>query len=146
MRSFVSKALLGATLLGGAPAFLVSAHAETTAHHHLHGHHHASSKADNATHTADSKTDDLNAKSLSAAQQDKVPAIGAEAPATTAPTASAMPMAPGMAMPTVKAPTVTAPSISAPTVAAPAAGTGVTAPALPTAPTTLPANAPAAAQ
>ncbi|NHN89181.1 hypothetical protein [Acetobacter conturbans] len=123
MRSFASKALLGATLLVGAPALVLSVASPAAAHTH-HKHHKNSEKTTTGEKTAkksgESETADLNAKSLSAAQQDKVPAIGTAAPATAAPTAAV-------------------PSVAMPSVTAPAAGTGVTAPA-----TTIPTNAPSA--
>ncbi|NHN86122.1 hypothetical protein GOB93_15945 [Acetobacter musti] len=128
MRSLFSKALLGATILIAAPALTISSAAPASAAHH---HDHAKSKTGASKETGEATTDDLNAKSLAAAQQDKVPSMSPDA-------MPGMPAPPGMSMPTGKMPTVTAPTVSVP-----AAGTGVVAPAAPAAPTTtVPANAP----
>ncbi len=129
---FVAALLASSATLSVVPAMA----AETATHHGAHAHHHhehclkgkcaASEKS--AQNNGDTETADLNAKSLAAAQSNQVPAIAGAAPAVTAP-----------ATPAITAPSVTAPGIPAPV----AAGTGVKAPALPTAPTaTVPTNAP----
>lgn len=131
-KTFAAALLASSATLAVAPAMA----AETATHHGMHAHHHhehclkgkcaAGEKA--AQNNGDAETADLNAKSLAAAQNNQVPAIAGAAPAVTAPSA----------------PALTAPGVSASGIPAPvAAGTGVKAPALPTAPTaTVPTNAP----
>ncbi|WP_173576793.1 hypothetical protein [Acetobacter fallax] len=129
MRSFVSKALLGATILVGTPTLVFSAAAPASA-----ASHHAHKSKAGPIKDGDAATDDLNAKSLAAAQQDKVPSVGTGS-------TGMMPSMPGV--PTVGMPTMKAPTVTAPTVSVPAAGTGLVAPAAPATPTTtVPANAP----
>lgn len=108
----------------------VVAHPVFAAPHHGHKYEHAhkGAKADNGS----ASTDDLNSKSLAAAQSGQA-----------APT-NGVASAPG---PLPEAPTVKTPDVTAPV---PAAGTGVTVPPAPSAPTmpstTEPSNAPTGGQ
>lgn len=122
MKKLFAVAALASTSVVAHPVFAAPHHG------HKYEHAHKSAKADNGS----ASTDDLNSKSLAAAQGGQAaPTNGVTPPATTLPTA------PGLKAPSVDAPV-------------PASGTGVTVPPAPAAPklpsTTEPANAPTGGQ
>ncbi|WP_198945768.1 hypothetical protein [Acetobacter sp. DsW_063] len=117
MKAVLSKVVLTATLAIAAPAIAISGASFASAEEHHHHHHHHDGEMSKGKTAPTSATEDLNARSLAAAQQDKVPSIGATAP-TAAPVA---PTVPSVAAGTG---TVAPPAPATPDVATPASASG----------------------